>query len=121
MSHVIPMQADVPVVTKVKRRTKATSKKEPLQYTLAVRSHAERDRLIADRAALVLSENHESFDPLRKPPKLSFTHPRPVSDYLRKYSQDERSLWQRASLNEALNDQPDVFYVGAFNSVISQD
>ncbi len=116
LSYVFTKPADAPV-TKVKRKAKATTKREPAQYTLALRSQTERERLIADRAASILS--HEPDDPLR-PPKSSFTHQRPTSEFLQQYFQDERPLWQRTSLhNISHDDQSDVFYVNAFRSIIS--
>lgn len=117
LSHVLPMPTVVPTLTKVRRKAKAAIKKEPTQYTLSLRSHAERERLIADRAASVL--NQEPDDPAR-PPKAVFTHLRPVSDYIREFSEDKRSLWQRSSLqNVPTDDQSEIFYVEALRSVIS--
>ncbi|XP_057376260.1 uncharacterized protein LOC130697377 [Daphnia carinata] len=117
LSHVLSMPAIVPTLTKVKRKAKAATKREPAHYILSLRSHAERERLIADRAASVL--NQEPDDPV-KPPKAVFTHPRPISEYIQKFSEDKRSLWQRSSLqNVPTSDQSNVFYVDALRSVIS--
>lgn len=115
LGYVFPEPAAVPV-TKVKRKPKATNKREPMQYTLAIRSHDERERLIAMRASAVLHQDPD--DPL-KPSKLSFSHSQPVSEYLRQYLQDEKPMWQRASLKNQTIDQSDVFYVSAFRSVIN--
>lgn len=117
LSHVLSMPAIVPTLTKVKRKAKAATKREPTHYTLSLRSHAERERLIADRAASVL--NQEPDDPV-KPPKAVFTHPLPISEYIQKFSEDKRSLWKRSSLqNDPTADQSGVFYVDALRSVIS--
>lgn len=117
LSHVFPTPVEAPV-TKVKRKAKATSKtKDPAQYTLVLRSQTERDRLIADRAASILTQ--EPTDPL-KPSKSYFNHPQPVSEFIRQYSQEEKPLWQRASLSDiATADKSDTFYVGALRSVLS--
>lgn len=117
LSHVLSIPAIVPTLTKVKRKAKAATKREPTHYTLSLRSHAERERLIADRAASVL--NQEPDDPV-KPPKAVFTHPLPISEYIQKFSEDKRSLWKRSSLqNDPTADQSGVFYVDALRSVIS--
>ncbi|KAI9561735.1 hypothetical protein GHT06_012696 [Daphnia sinensis] len=117
LSHVVSMPPIVPTLTKVKRKVKAATKREPAHYTLSLRSHAERERLIADRAASVL--NQEPDDPM-KPPKAVFTHRRPTSEYIQKFSEDKRSLWQRSSLqNYSSADQSEAFYVDALRSVIT--
>lgn len=117
MGHVFQKPIDAPV-TKVKRKAKVTAKnKEPTQYTLALRSQTERERLIADRAASIL--NQEPEDPL-KPPKKCFNHSQPISEYIRKHSKDEKSLWQRTSLSETTTvNETDAFYVGALRSILS--
>lgn len=111
---------DIPV-TKVKRKPKASSKKETRQYTLALRSQSERERLIAERAATILSG--EPDDPL-KPSKITFTKSRPASEYLSQFLNSENLLWERASLssersNLAENEPNKDFYVDNFRSIIS--
>lgn len=111
---------DVPV-TKVKRKPKASCKKESRQYTLALRSQSERERLIAERAATILSG--ESDDPL-KPTKTPFTKSHLSSEYLCKFLNSENPLWERASLSSvhsslAENEPNKDFYVDNFRSIIS--
>lgn len=113
---VISKPAEGPV-TKVKRKAKATAKKEPVQYTLLLRSEAERKRINAERATTVLIQE---VDDLLKPKGKSFFNCRPVSEFLRKHSQNDNALWQRASLSDTdAIEQPDIFYVDALRTVIS--
>ena len=116
LNQVFQKPDDVPV-TKVKRKAKATSKKEPRLYTLALRSQSERERLIAERAASILTQEQE--DPL-KPPKTNSTPSSPASEYLRQFSKNEKPLWERAALSDAAhsNESKD-FYVDTFRSILS--
>ena len=78
-------------------------KKKPEEYVLCSRSQRERERIIADAAASVLSRV-DVADPLR-PLDSSFANCEPLSDYLKQWwhrnvaNSSKTSLWQLAGFH----------------------
>ena len=102
-------------LVKLKRKPKSTKKKQTDEYVLHLRSQTERERLISDGAASVLTR--EEPDPLR-PFDFSFQNAEPLSDYIREYWQkkdNRKSLWQLTGLSDA-EDHLEKFYVDSMSS-----
>jgi len=120
--QILPQPPPIPLVT-VKRKPKSGKKKRD-DYILLSRSQRERERIIADAAASVLSRG-DAPDPQR-PLDLSFINSEPLSDYLRRYQQTngatsttKTSLWQLAGLKESAatnGSERETFYIEAMRS-----
>lgn len=121
LAHVFQKPEEVvqapPARTRRKAPTagRAAGKKETRQYVLLQRSQAERERMIADRAATILSQPTSFVNPFIQT-KETFVHSQPVSEFVRQHSQADAPLWQRASLTDATSEH---FYVSQLRSVLS--
>ena len=124
LAHVFQRPADVPAagpsaaVTKIKRKPKPRSKKtdQNKDYILAIRSHTERERLIAQRAAAILSEEANNEPPKTLPKKSKYFHY--VSEFVNRHKRKDIPLWKYSSLPlEGFGDE--MFYVGALSRVLS--
>lgn len=94
---------------KAEKATKKATKNAPKEYVLLLRSQAERERMIGDRAAAILSQVRD--EPPVRARDIPCQH-LPVSEYLRRLHRPDRPLWQLAALNDA--DAPVTqFYVTA--------
>jgi len=115
LAHIFQKPEEAPPV-KAKRKPRGQKNRDPSSYTLLMRSQNERERLIADRAASILSQpSTEPQTPLTT--KSSFINLEPVSEFIKQYSKSETHLWQRASLSDT--DADDHFYVFCLRSVLS--
>ena len=127
LAHIFlpPAQAAPQPAARPKRKGGTTgrggNKKEPRQYTLIERSQAERERMIADRAAAILSEQ-SAPDPVglndAAVSSVAFLHQKPISEFVRQHLREDSPLWQQASLSDA-NISTDKFYVNQLRSVLS--
>ena len=102
-------------LTRVRRKPKPRAKKDQnKEYILAIRSHAERRRLIAERAAAILSEEANIRTILPKKSKyLQY-----VSEFVSLHKRKETPLWKYSSL--PLDENSDeIFYVSNLRSVLS--
>ena len=122
LAHIFQRPADVPaagpsVVTRIKRKPKPRSKKDQNKdYILAIRSHAERERLIAQRAAAILSEEANNEPPKTLPKKSKYFQY--VSEFVSHHKRKDIPLWKYSSLPiEGTGDE--IFYVGALRNVLS--
>ena len=106
--------------TKIKKKTR-TARNVPKEFVLSLRTQAERERLIADRAATILSLPEEESVPAEKPFKSST----PFSDYLNRFYQNNRPLWQLTGLTDEKlsshhsDDTSDRYYVPALRDILS--
>lgn len=93
-----------------------TAIKHPQQFVLSLRSFLERERMIAQQAAMILTPVPD--DPL-KPADPPFKNAEPCSDFVRRHCRpEEGSLWRlSASADTASGSQ--LFYIDSMRSVLT--